>query len=80
MNNQNTSTSDDKDNMFPYSFGDWGNIDFNIALQYALAGIYGSASSAQACSSPFVRLAPLPEKERPLGRFGNVVYDLTYPM
>lgn len=74
MNNQNTSTSDDKDNMFPYSFGDWGNIDFNIALQYAFAGIYGSTSSVQAHSSPFTPLVPLPEKERPLGRFGNVVY------
>lgn len=75
MNNQNTSTSDDKDNMFPYSFGDWGNIDFNIALQYAYAGIYGSvSSSARSYPSPFIHVAPLPERERPLGRFGNAVY------
>lgn len=75
MNNQNTSTSDDLDNMFPYSFGDWGNIDFNIALQYACAGIYGSVSSSvRSYPSPFIHVAPLPEKERPLGRFGNAVY------
>lgn len=76
MNNQNTSTTDDMDNMFPYSFGDWGNIDFNIALQYACAGIYGSDASShmKALSYPFVPIAPLPEKERQLGRFGNVVY------
>lgn len=75
MNNQNTSTADDKDNMFPYSFGDWGNMDFNISLQYACAGIYGSASAQNVTySCPFIPLSPLPEKERPLGRFGNAVY------
>ena len=32
LNNQNKNYQDDIDNMFPYSFGDWGNFDFNIAL------------------------------------------------
>lgn len=32
LNNQNSSYQDDVDNMFPYSFGDWSNFDFNIAL------------------------------------------------
>ena len=30
INNQNSNYQDDIDNMFPYSFGDWGNFDFNI--------------------------------------------------
>lgn len=32
LNNQNSNYQDDIDNMFPYSFGDWGNFDFNPAL------------------------------------------------
>lgn len=41
LNNQNSNYSDDIDNMFPYSFGDWGNYDFNIALYCCFCDIVG---------------------------------------
>lgn len=41
MNNQNSSYKDDVDNMFPYSFGDWGNFDFNPALYCCFCDIVG---------------------------------------
>ena len=41
LNNQNTNYSDDVDNMFPYSFGDWGNFDFNPALYCCFCDILG---------------------------------------
>ena len=41
LNNQDSSYSNDLDNMFPYSFGDWGNFDFNIALYCCFCDIIG---------------------------------------
>ena len=41
INNQNSSYGDDIDNMFPYSFGDWGNFDFNMALYFCFCDIVG---------------------------------------
>ena len=41
LNNQNSSYSDDIDNMFPYSFGDWGNFDFNIPFYCCFCDILG---------------------------------------
>ena len=41
VNNDNTLTTDDADNVFPYSFSDWGNMDYNIALQWAYCDITG---------------------------------------
>lgn len=41
LNNQNSNYSDDLDNMFPYSFGDWGNFDFNPALYCCFCDILG---------------------------------------
>ena len=41
LNNQDSSYSNDVDNMFPYSFGDWGNFDFNIALYCCFCDIIG---------------------------------------
>ncbi len=41
LNNQNNSYSDDIDNMFPYSFGDWGNFDFNIGFYCCFCDILG---------------------------------------
>ena len=41
LNNQNSSYNDDIDNMFPYSFGDWGNFDFNIAFYCCFCDILG---------------------------------------
>ena len=41
INNQNGSYQDDIDNMFPYSFGDWGNFDFNIPFYCCFCDIVG---------------------------------------
>lgn len=41
FNNQNSSYSDDADNMFPYSFGDWGNFDFNPEFYSCFCDIVG---------------------------------------
>ena len=41
MNNQNTSYKDDIDNLFPYAFGDWTNMDFNLPLWYSFCKIAG---------------------------------------
>ena len=41
VNNDNNVMSDDADNVFPYSFSDWGNMDYNIALQWAYCDITG---------------------------------------
>ena len=41
VNNDNTLMTDDADNVFPYSFSDWGNMDYNIALQWAYCDITG---------------------------------------
>lgn len=41
LNNQNSSYSDDIDNMFPYAFGDWGNFDFNIPFYCCFCDILG---------------------------------------
>ena len=41
VNNDNNVSTDDADNVFPYSFSDWGNMDYNIALQWAYCDITG---------------------------------------
>lgn len=41
MNNQNTSYKDDIDDLFPYAFGDWTNMDFNLPLWYSFCRIAG---------------------------------------
>ena len=53
LNNQDSNYNNDVDNMFPYSFGDWGNFDFNIPLYCCFCDIigvdrpnYGSTRSA----------------------------------
>ena len=39
LNNQNSSYSDDRVNIFPYTFGDWGNFDFNRPFYYIFCDI-----------------------------------------
>ena len=41
LNNQNSSYSDDRVNIFPYSFGDWDNFDFNRPFYYIFCDIIG---------------------------------------
>ena len=79
VNNQNTSYADDIDNTFPYSFGDWGDMRFNKALELAYNHITGteSASSARTKSSDaddFMPLGATGLKQTAHGRFGNVIY------
>lgn len=80
VNNDNASYDDDADNVFPYSFSDWGNMDYNIALQWAYCDITGKsrwthtpATKSGAC----VSLMPLDFQpaEAVHGRFGNLVYN-----
>ena len=78
VNNQNASYADDKDNLFPYSFGDWGSMGFNVALRYAYEDIIGvSHSNAPATRS--ASFGPIPVghtglKQPQQGRFGNIIY------
>ena len=78
VNNDNGSYADDADNVFPYSFGDWGNMDYNIALQWAYCDITGKArwthtpDAAKACSMTPVDMQPA---SRVQGRFGNLNYN-----
>lgn len=41
LNNQNSSYEDDVINIFPYTFGDWGNFDFNRPFYYIFCDIVG---------------------------------------
>lgn len=78
VNNQNASYADDKDNLFPYSFGDWGSMGFNVALRYAYEDIIGvSHSNASATRSASFEPIPVGHtglKQPQQGRFGNIIY------
>jgi len=77
VNNQNNSYSDDADNLFPYSFGDWGDMAFNVALRYAYEDIIGAARS-DAPSTRSASFEPVPVGGTPMkllhGRFGNLIH------
>lgn len=71
LNNQNNSYSDDIDNMFPYSFGDWGNFDFNIGFYCCFCDILGIERpdyQAGALKSAVVRENALKISARELSR------------
>lgn len=80
VNNQNNSYADDIDNIFPYSFGDWGDMSFNKALHLAYLDIVGeSAASSTAVPCSASPLTPVPIdatglKQPSHGRYGNVIY------
>lgn len=78
VNNQNSSYADDKDNTFPYSFGDWGDMGFNVALRLAYEDIIGVTRSDMR-SARSLELEPVILDHTGLmqpqhGRFGNVIY------
>jgi C-terminal processing protease CtpA/Prc len=78
VNNQNSSYADDKDNTFPYSFGDWGDMGFNVALRLAYEDIIGVTRSDMRSARSFA-LEPVILDHTGLmqpqhGRFGNVIY------
>ena len=82
LNNQNSSYSDDKVNIFPYTFGDWGNFDFNRPFYYIFCDIVEevrpddsfqttptkgtSATICEPIASTGVKKVP--------GRFGSIIY------
>lgn len=78
VNNQNDSYADDDDNLFPYSFGDWGDMGFNVALRYAYEDIIGisrsEAPETRASSFMPVPVAETGMKQPQHGRFGNMIY------
>ena len=89
LNNQNNSYRDDVDNMFPYSFGDWGNFDFNIALYCCFCDIigmdrpdYGAVKSLSAAPMKSQameiqngsQMLGVTTMSPQIGRFGNVIY------
>lgn len=78
VNNDNTNYGDDADNVFPYSFSDWGNMDYNIALQWAYCDITGvdrwtAAPTKAAYDMSFAPLDFQPMSLQP-GHFGNLIY------
>lgn len=83
VNNQNNNTQDDADNVFPYSFGNWDNMDFNIALKYAYCDIVGldrntMEPKSKSAQTQMSMMAPLKAGEleaKTLGRFGNIIYN-----
>ena len=78
VNNQNSSYADDKDNTFPYSFGDWGDMGFNVALRLAYEDITGvTRSDMKATRSIELESVILDHTglmQPRHGRFGNVIY------
>ena len=85
MNNQNSSYDDDVINIFPYTFGDWDNFDFNRPFYYIFCDIVGeerpqdkfdsepvksSASPAMPSAEP---IASTGVRKVP-GRFGTIIY------
>lgn len=86
LNNQDSNYQNDVDNMFPYSFGDWGNFDFNIPLYCCFCDIlgidrpnYGNTKSADGIK---VQALQLQNSIQPIGssvlkhesgRHGNII-------
>lgn len=82
VNNDNKNYDDDADNVFPYSFSDWGNMDYNIALQWAYCDITGKDRWTHTPVSVKSALADkvfMPLDFQPMdasnGHFGNLVYN-----
>ncbi len=80
VNNDNALLTDDADNVFPYSFSDWGNMDYNIALQWAYCDITGKQRWTSAPNSRSVTSVTLhPDSFQPMehepGRYGNLVFE-----
>ena len=85
LNNQNSSYSDDIVNIFPYTFGDWGNFDFNRPFYYIFCDIIGeprpedhfnTTPTKAASSLPAIACEPIAftgVKHEP-GRCGTIIY------
>lgn len=80
VNNDNTNYGDDADNVFPYSFSDWGNMDYNIALQWAWCDITGKKRWTHTPGTKSAGTSvQMPLDFQPVdmvhGHFGNLVYN-----
>ena len=83
LNNQNSSYSDDKVNIFPYTFGDWGNFDFNRPFYYIFCDIIGeprpednfitTPTKGTMNSVIYEPIASTGVKKVP-GRYGSIIY------
>lgn len=76
VNNDNTLTTDDADNVFPYSFSDWGNMDYNIALQWIYCDITGKPRWKETPTRSFsgAGLLPLDFQQYEAPSSGNLIY------
>lgn len=79
VNNDNGSYDDDADNVFPYSFSDWGNMDYNIALQWAYCSITGKSRWTHTPVRSVTYDAPVPVDCQPMeqmhNRYGNLLFE-----
>ena len=85
LNNQNSSYDDDVVNIFPYTFGDWGNFDFNRPFYYIFCDIvgderpvdhFGSEPVKSAAGVMMPGSAPLASTgvNKVPGRYGTIIY------
>ena len=83
LNNQNSSYSDDKVNIFPYTFGDWDNFDFNRPFYYIFCDIIGEPRPEDQFSTTPTRSAACAPACEPIaftgvkhvpGRCGTIIY------
>lgn len=83
LNNQNSSYSDDKVNIFPYTFGDWDNFDFNRPFYYIFCDIIGEPRPEDKFSTTPTRSAACAPACEPIaftgvkhvpGRCGTIIY------
>lgn len=80
VNNDNNNYGDDADNVFPYSFSDWGNMDYNIALQWAWCDITGKkrwthTPGTKSTGTPVYMPLDFQQMDIVHGHFGNLVYN-----
>ena len=86
LNNQDSSYQNDIDNMFPYSFGDWGNFDFNPGLYCCFCDIVGierpDYTTTRSGSDIRINAREISNSIKPIGatclnpefgRFGNLI-------
>ena len=86
LNNQNSSYEDDVINIFPYTFGDWDNFDFNRPFYYIFCDIVGDDRPVDNFGSQPVKsasggnmmpggapIASTGVKKVP-GRYGSIIY------
>ena len=81
LNNQNQSYNDDIDNVFPYSFGNWDELGYNLAFYWVYCHIMGKTPDFETKTRslneiPFNLYKPLEQMQivPKAGRYGNLVY------